>query len=250
MNARIRDAIDLAVSYVQKDARISIVLVALLVGFVIWLADAGAGLLDRRVPLHARQRSRLALAAPYFTVHSFREGDLVGKRPLGRLWMRRLLRKDWGIRDQATAVERLEDLVHYGHRSDPRFQDPTQPREDQALVDRAMLAWDAIRLPWLARCCYTSGFVDEVTVWHYADAGAALARSRFGGWEEWGRAFLDGRVLWGGDARSYYEVVVKKLLEDPKSVWNRVSWHRQPSPNASSGAHSTGPAGGGALPGI
>ena len=213
----------------QKDTRISIVLLALLVGFAIWLADAGVGLLDRRVPLDERQRARLALAAPYFTVHGFRERDLSGKRPLGRLRIRRLLRKDWGIRDGATAVGRLEGLVHHGHRSDPRFQDPTQPREDQELVDRAMLAWDAIRLPWLARCCYASGFVDEATVWQYADAGAALARPAFGSWEEWGRAFLDGRVLWGGEARSYYEEVVKKLLADSNSIWNRVSWQEATS---------------------
>jgi hypothetical protein len=214
---------------VQKDVRIQIVLLALLVGIVIWAVDAGAGLLDKRVPLDERQRARLALAAPYFTVHSFREGDLVGKRPFGRLWMRHLLRRDWGIRDEATAVERLEDLLHYGHRSDPRYQDPTQPREDQALVDRAMLAWDAIRIPWVARCCFAAGFVDEATVWHYANAGAALVRGGFRGWEEWGRAFLDGRVLWGGEARSYYEIVVKKLLEDSKSIWNRVSWQEATS---------------------
>lgn len=42
--------------------------------------------------------------------------------------------------------------------------------------------------------------------------------------QDWGRAFLDGRVLWGGEARSYYEIVVKKLLGDSKSVWTRVRW--------------------------
>ena len=224
---------DWVLSYASKDTRLTIILIVLallFVGLVVWSMDALADLLDKRVPLDDRQRARLALAAPYFTVHAFRERDLTGKRPLGRLRIRHFMRRDWGIRDGATSVERLEDLFRYGHRSDPRFQDATQPREDQALVDRAMLAWDAIRLPWLARCCYASGFVDEATVWHYADAGAALARSGFHGWEEWGRAFLDGRGLWGGEARSYYEVVVKKLLEDPKSVWNRISWEQSTSP--------------------
>ena len=220
--------VDWFLSYAHKDV-VAIVLVALLAGFVIWLIDVVGGLLDRRVPLDERQRSRLALAAPYFTVHSFRDGDLTGRRPLGRLWIRHLLRRDWGIRDEASAVERLETLVHYGHRSDPCFQDPTQPREDQALVDHAMLAWDAIRIPWLARCCFTAGFVDEATVWRYAEAGASLARRGFGSWAEWGRAFLDGRVLWGGEARSYYEIVVKKLLEDSNSVWNRISWQEATS---------------------
>lgn len=199
---------------------------ALLVGFVIWSLDALSGLLDRKVPLDERQRSRLALAAPYFTVHAFRDGDLTGKRPLGRLRIRRILRKDWYIRDEATSRDRLEDLVREGHRSDPRFQDPTQPREDQALVDRAMLAWDAIRIPFLARCCFAAGFIDEATVWHYVEAAAALARGGFEGWPQWGRAFLDGRVLWGGEARSYYEIVVDKLLKDPKSAWNRISWQQ------------------------
>lgn len=198
----------------------------LLVGFVIWGVDALAGLLDPKVPLDERQRSRLALSAPYFTVHDFREGDLGGKRPLGRLRIRYLLRKDWGIRDEATARERLDDLVQYGHRSDPHFQDATQPREDQALVDRAMLAWDAIRIPFLARSCFAAGFLDESAVWHYVEAAAALARGGFEDWPQWGRAFLDGRVLWGGEARSYYEIVVDKLLKDAKSAWNRISWQQ------------------------
>lgn len=202
----------------------------LLVGLVVWGADALAGLLDRKVRLDERQRARLALAAPYWKVHSFREGDLVGRRPLGRLWVRHLLRKDWGIRDESSARGRLEDLVRYGHRSDPDFQDASQPREDQAIVDRALLAWDAIRLPFLARCCFTAGFVDEATVWHYVEAAAALARGAgFQGWEAWGNAFLDGRVLWGGEVRSYYEVVVKKLLDDSKSAWNRISWQEATS---------------------
>ena len=221
---RIQDVLDWLLSYAQREAWVPIVLMVLAVGLVIWLLDALGGLLDRRVPLDDRQRARLALAAPYFTVHSFREKDLVGKRPLGRLRIRYLLRKDWGINSETTALERLEDLVHYGHRSQPRFQDPTQPRADQELVDRAMLAWDALRIPWVARCCYAAGFLDEAAVWHYAEAGAALARGGFHRWEEWGRAFLDGRVLWGGEARSYYEIVVKKLLDDPKSVWRRVPW--------------------------
>ena len=80
-----------------------------------------------------------------------------------------------------------------------------------------------------SQASFAAGFIDEATVWRYADAGAAMARGGFQGWEEWGGALLDGRVLWGGEARSYYEAAVRKLLEDANSVWNRVSWQEATS---------------------
>jgi len=225
----IGELIDWLISYARREVWVSIVLVVLAVGLALRLLDVISGLLDRRTPLDPRERARLALAAPYFIVHSFRDGDVVGKRPLGRLWMRILLRKDWGIRDHASALGRLEDLVRYGHRSDPEYQDATQPREDQELVDRAMLAWDAIRVPFLARCALAAGFIDEAALWHYADVAAVLARGTFSDWQQWGNAFLDGRVIWSGE-RSYYETVVEKLLADHKSPWNRVSWQEATAP--------------------
>jgi hypothetical protein len=212
-----------ALSYAHKDV-VAIVLVALLIGFVIWLLDVVGGLLDRRVRLDERQRSRLALAAPYFTVHSFRDGDLTGRRPLGRLWVRHLLRKDWGIRDEASAVERLE-----GPRALRPPQRPALPGPDAAArgpgagrprharLGRHPLPWVGPLL--LHRRLRRRG--DGVAL----RRGRRLAGApRLRQLEEWGRAFLDGRVLWGGEARSYYEIVVKKLLEDSNSVWNRISW--------------------------
>ena len=211
-------------NYVAKDARLGILAACLGLGLAIWLLDVFSGLLVRKIPLDDRQRAQLALGAPYFTVQGFREGDLAGLRPLGRLRVRWLLRKDWGIRDGASAVDRLNGLLQSGHRSDPRLRDPDQPAADLEIVDRALLAWDAIRVVFLARCCFAVGYLDEPTLWAAVRGAIQLARPRFRSWQEWGRSFAAGRAIWSGGESSYYETVVEKLLSEPKSVWNRVPW--------------------------
>lgn len=216
--------IDTAVHYATKDMRLAILAAALLIGLAVWGIDTLASLFERRVALDEGQRARLALAAPYFTMHGFREGDLAGVRPLGRARIRWLLKKDWGITDQASAIDRLNGLLTEGHRSDPSLRDPNQPAADLAIVDRALLAWDGIRVVFLARCCYAVGHIDEATVWAAIAAAIQLIRGRFRGWEEWGRSFVAGRVIWAGGGGGEYEPVVEKLLRDSGSVWNRVPW--------------------------
>lgn len=63
-----------------------------------WVADLLIGLVEPRVGLGPDQRGWLALAAPYFVVHEFREGDLGGLRPLGRRRVRRFLREGLGTK--------------------------------------------------------------------------------------------------------------------------------------------------------
>ena len=88
--------------------------------------------------------------------------------------------------------------------------------------------WSLARSPGCstARCRSTSASAAGSPSRRRTSTCAALARGGFESWPQWGRAFLDGRVLWGGEVRSYYEIVVDKLLKDPKSAWNRVSWQQ------------------------
>lgn len=211
-------------SYLRRHERLASVLVVAAVLVAIWCVDLVLDRFVSRVRLTDVQRARLALAAPYFEIHGFRDGDLGGKRPLGRLWTRWLLRKDWKIVDRDSAVGVLAWLLQHGQRSDPRFQDSRQTAADQRLVDRALLAWDAIRVVFVARCAFAVGYLDAATLWQAADAAAALARGSFRSWQDWGPAFVDGRVLWGGDPNAYYKVKVDRLLADRGSVWHRVGW--------------------------
>jgi len=200
------------------------VLAVLALGLAIWMFDVLLGLLQTKIPLDDRQRAWLALAAPYFEVHGFRSGDLGGIRPLGRLRIRYLLRKDWGIHDRQTAVDRIRRLLEEGHRSDPYYRDPDQPPADLAIVDRSLLAWDCTRAVWIARCCYSVGYLEAEAVWVAAASVAQLVRGKFRSWAEWGRSFAAGRVIWTGGVSSYYEIQVEKLLKDSSSVWSRIPW--------------------------
>jgi hypothetical protein len=216
-----------------QDLRL-VLLVVLVAGIAaVWVVDQLADrLFVRRVPVGERERGWLALAAPYFRVHSFRSGDLGGKTPLGRFWMKRFIKRDWGIVDRATAIEALNDLLHHGHRENPHLRDANQPATDLETVDRALLAWDAMRVIFLARCCFALGHLDEQETWSFVYAGVGLAATRgaasrtFRNWGEWGRSWVIGRMLWsaGTKGTSYYEYVVEKLLAKPSSVWNRYEW--------------------------
>jgi hypothetical protein len=227
MNLRsgLQSVVDWLIHSASRDPRVAIVLIVLAAGLFLWTIDRVLSLGLERVPLDERERAWLALAAPYFQVHLFRAGDLGGKTVLGLWRIRWLLRKDWLVRDAASARDKLDWLVQSGHRKDPRFRDPAQSAADLAIVDRALLAWDTMRLVFLARCCYAAGYIDVATTWTYVAAAARMARGGFASWTEWGRAFATGRAMWSGDARSYYTQLVEKLLREPRSVWSRTPWH-------------------------
>ena len=43
-----------------------------------------------------------------------------------------------------------------------------------------------------------------------------------------GEAFLEARLIWLGEADAQQKTMselIKKLLEDPQSVWNTVDWN-------------------------
>lgn len=211
-------------AYGQHEMRGALALL-LAVGLLLtWLGDLAIGLVESRVALTAQQRSWLSLAAPYFVINEFREGDLRGLRPLGRRRVRRFLREDWGISDGGSAVAGLEDLWRYGHRSDPSYHRAGASPAERAAADRGLLAWDAMRLVFVARCCFAVGFIDATTAWAYVGAGRQLAQASFTSWAEWGQAFLDGRTIWGGPGIELYRQVVGRLLADPKSAWGRHPW--------------------------
>jgi hypothetical protein len=217
--------IDSLVHYATKDLRVGILLIVLGGGLSLWLIDRLLSLGLRRVPLDERERGWLALAAPYFQIQGFAERELGGKTFFGLWRLRLLLRKDWGITDEASARARLDGLLQYGHRSDPHYRDPDQPAADLAIVDRALLAWDGMRLVFIARCCFAVGFLDVETTWRYVVAAVRLVRERYSSWEEWGRSFATGRAIWSGDASSYYTEKVEELLRQAKSPWRRIAWH-------------------------
>lgn len=210
--------------HLVSDPRAQLGLALLVVVLLVLLLSATRQRRARGVRLDVGGRARMALAAPYFEIHHFRSGDLAGLSAVDRRRLRWVLRKDWEIVDAATAQAEVEHLERSGHRGDPRFRDRRRSAMEQQRVDRALLAWDAMRLVFLARCCFALGYLDAVATWRAIDAAAALARSGFASWAEWGDAFLEGRVLWGASPDSYHRVLVRRYLSAPRSPWTRVAW--------------------------
>lgn len=220
----LQEILRIGIHYAIKEPVLGILLLLLLAGAAVSSVDVLLGALGPRVRLDPRQRARLALAAPYFVMHGFRPGDLAGLTPFDRRRVRAFLHRDWGISDRTAALARLDGLVREGHRSDPHLRDPDQPAADLEIVDRSLLAWDAMRIVFLARCCFACGYLDEGAVWSATDEAARLARGRFHGWAEWGRSFVAGRVIWAEGAGDEYEAVVERLLRKGGSEWSRTLW--------------------------
>ncbi|MEP7155415.1 MAG: DUF1266 domain-containing protein [Betaproteobacteria bacterium] len=101
---------------------------------------------------------------------------------------------------------------------------PQSPPPSRHVEFRALLAWDLMRLVFVARCCASVGLIEPGDLWRYADRAARNAEHHFDNWAEWSAAFLQGRRMWTRDVNAGYACVVKRLLASRTSVWNRVKW--------------------------
>lgn len=83
------------------------------------------------------------------------------------------------------------------------------------------LAWDLGRLVVVARSCHTAGYIAEPEAWSLIQRAHAEAARSFADWRDFGRSFLVGRALWGGDDLALPGLcsISKGLLEDAESPW-------------------------------
>ena len=210
---------------------------------LLWLLNIASEFFDEAVVLSADESARMALAAPYFVMHAFSEDTLQGKRPLARQWIRCLLFADWAIASRASARDRLDWLAASGARNRAR-NGGSQPicvgvvvpatgycadvsrntRSDANEEYRSLLAWDVMRLVFVARCCASVGLITPQEFWRYLDRAGDLAGHYFSDWESWFAAFLRGRRLWAGHAGRSYEWLARKLMGGKDNAWSRVTW--------------------------
>jgi len=218
---------------------------------LLWLIDIASEFCDDVTPLTSAQSAQLALAAPYFAVHGFSYETLQGKRPFARLIIRCLLYTDWHITSSASAAQTLEWLAAKGARDSGQGPAASRPPcaarpvrgsdiravpvsldygDAQKIVFepqrefRALLAWDVVRLVFVARCCASLGLIDARQFWDYVERAGRLASMHFGSWRGWADAFLLGREVWTGEADGGYRHAVQGLLSHPGSIWKRVGW--------------------------
>jgi hypothetical protein len=215
-----------------------VALVIIGVGIVVWFIgtrsyDFVAGFFQKRRVLTEAEKPLLCFGAVYHLIHGYKNRDLEGKRPSGRWWQRRLLRQDWNVAGKNaehrrnSALEALEWLREYGHRNDAECQQRALAQlRDEGAAARALFAWDVTRLAFIARVCYFAGYIDEATTFRYLRAAAAMAAGSFRSWEQFGRAFVQGREAWGErqEQNVVYTQMVDKLLAKQDSQWNRYSF--------------------------
>jgi hypothetical protein len=116
--------------------------------------------------------------------------------------------------DRALAV--LDWLGGEGERSDPE--------KAAAVADQGLLAWDMARLVHVARSARHARFLAESEAWTYLLAAGTQVAGAFRGWDDFGHAFLRGRLAWAGAADAKVEGATERLLTEPDSPWNRRAW--------------------------
>jgi hypothetical protein len=176
----------------------------------------------RRPALTARQRSCLALSSMYSVVNGRSDETLDGHS----WWLRQdswdMLSGSWSIKGRTIAVKHeralavLDWLGGEGDRSDLKKR--------AAATVRDLLAWDIARLVHVARSARHARFLAESEGWTYVLAAGTQAAGAFRGWDDFGPAFLRGRLAWAGAADAKVEGAVVRLLAEPASTWNRRAW--------------------------
>jgi len=178
--------------------------------------------LARRPALAARQRSCLALSSMYSLLNGRSDETLDGHS----WWLRQeswdMLSGSWSIKGRTIATKHdrtlavLDWLGGEGDRSDPE--------KAAAATDQDLLAWDMARLVHVARSARHARFLDESEGWTYVLAAGAQVYGAFRGWDDFGPAFLRGRLAWAAAVDAKVEGAVQRLLAEPESTWNRRAW--------------------------
>ncbi|MCD7936919.1 MAG: DUF1266 domain-containing protein [Tannerellaceae bacterium] len=105
-----------------------------------------------------------------------------------------------------TYEELLEDKVIRNKEDIPRY---------------GVTGWDCGRLNFLARLCYDAGYISEQQAWVYIDKAYFLAKKTFTGWEDFGKSYVIGRAMWGGEGSENSGIadIASHLCSDPESPW-------------------------------
>ena len=80
-------------------------------------------------------------------------------------------------------------------------------------------AWDMGRLVNVSRWCYELGYISEVKAWEYIYSAEKESMLHYTNWQQFGKSYVIGRSIWGGDDMAVTMDMVEKLLHDPASPW-------------------------------
>lgn len=201
----------------------------------------------------------LAASAIYFEARHCRHDTLLprDKTEDNVRKERKILNEWWGIFNKETLLQNLELLESGGHRQyfhalveaiqkDDRqvlnnyrdyLQDDEKFKERLAFVSRnrykcgpkSLVAWDYCRYIMLCRLGYEVGYITEDEAWEKMMHAARILQKTFDSWKDMGNDFFFGREFWSlkytREDFKYYRPAFCRLLRDPKSPWNTISWN-------------------------
>lgn len=87
-------------------------------------------------------------------------------------------------------------------------------------------AWDFGRIVFVARVCYTLGYITENQAWNYINKIVGLAKRKFNNWEDYATSYMLGRAMWSGDDGEWETVAgfAADALDAKKSPWKKLKW--------------------------
>ena len=102
---------------------------------------------------------------------------------------------------------------------------------------RAAMAFACIRTAFLMRCIMLLNWVPQDTAWRVLLLNAQRAQECFSGWEDFGKAFIDGRQQWIAAFRAdplgqrFNETLLNQLLAPRTGAWAALPWRELPAFN-------------------
>jgi len=184
----------------------------------------------RPEPLPARRRWALALAQPF--APATRYGSLYLSAELAltdamRARLRPHLLHQMGLRTDASGDDARAHLARtlesQWFRADLQQLLPTDD-------PRAALAFACARMAFLARMTMLMGWVEPQLAWRVLLLNAQRAQDCFASWEDFGRAFIEGRRQWVAAFRAdpfgsgFDERSLTGWLSSRNRGWRRLPW--------------------------
>lgn len=100
---------------------------------------------------------------------------------------------------------------------------------------RAAMAFACVRSAFFVRCAMLMGWIDTECGWRIMLLNAQRAQDCFNDWEDFGRAFMQGRAQWVAAFRAdslgkaFNETNLSQLLMPGSGAWAGVAWQGLPA---------------------
>lgn len=208
----------------------------------------------RRIPLDGIEGRGMACGA-YYPAMNDGQTDVLGAYSLscGTITSTRIrLSEQWSLYGRFELLTSIEWLLNDGHNvgfndqakrlyslegSSRQMYINRQSERDQARCriilnlsaekrKQGIIAWDWMRSVNLARSGYEVQYLSPFEACALAISLAADLQKTFGSWAECGENFVLGRWYWNGseEEKKTAETLVRKLLTDPDSPWQKYPW--------------------------